>query len=327
MSVGKCVINYFKKHIHIFFVSLIVIILVTLISLLPPQLLKIIVDDINNKNTDYLLMYALLYVLIYFSIGIINFLKEILLITISQGVGKNIRLEMLNKINKMTYTNFSQYDNGKLEAFFSNDVDEINTLITSGVISMFIDSFKIIGIIISIFIFSYMFGLMTLLVIPLIVLFTLWIRKRMYKAQLNNRKLEGNINSLVLENLDNVVTIKSFRIFDKIKNKYNEVLNNHFKTNQKVNTYDSMFSPIMQMMKTALIVLIICCSSINISLFNMSVGMLVSSIDLITNLFAPIENLGMELQTIQNSFAAIDRINTFFKLKEDDEKLKIKNNE
>lgn len=192
---------------------------------------------------------------------------------------------------------------------------------------MFIDSFKIIGIIISIFIFSYMFGLMTLLVIPLIVLFTLWIRKRMYKAQLNNRKLEGNINSLVLENLDNVVTIKSFRIFDKIKNKYNEVLNNHFKTNQKVNTYDSMFSPIMQMMKTALIVLIICCSSINISLFNMSVGMLVSSIDLITNLFAPIENLGMELQTIQNSFAAIDRINTFFKLKEDDEKLKIKYNE
>ncbi len=327
MSVGKCVINYFKKHIHIFFVSLIVIILVTLISLLPPQLLKIIVDDINNKNTDYLLMYALLYVLIYFSIGIINFLKEILLIIISQGVGKNIRLEMLNKINKMTYTNFSQYDNGKLEAFFSNDVDEINTLITSGVISMFIDSFKIIGIIISIFIFSYMFGLMTLLVIPLIVLFTLWIRKRMYKAQLNNRELEGNINSLVLENLDNVVTIKSFRIFDKIKNKYNEVLNNHFKTNQKVNTYDSMFSPIMQMMKTALIVLIICCSSINISLFNMSVGMLVSSIDLITNLFAPIENLGMELQTIQNSSAAIDRINTFFKLKEDDEKLKIKYNE
>ena len=145
-----------------------------------------------------------------------------------------------------------------------------------------------------------------------------------YKAQLNNRKLEGSINSLVLENLDNVVTIKSFRIFDKIKNKYNEVLNNHFKTNQKVNTYDSIFSPIMQIMKTTLIVLIICCSSINISLFNMSVGMLVSSIDLITNLFSPIENLGMELQTIQNSLAAIDRINTFFKLKEDDEKLKIK---
>lgn len=327
MSVGKCVVNYFKKHIHIFFISIIVIILVTLISLLPPQLLKIIVDDINNKNTDCLLMYALLYVLIYFSMGIINFLKEILLIIISQGVGKNIRLEMLNKINKMTYTNFSQYDNGKLEAFFSNDVDEINTLITSGVISMFIDSFKIIGIIISIFIFSYMFGLMTLLVIPLIVLFTLWIRKRMYKAQLNNRKLEGSINSLVLENLDNVVTIKSFRIFDKIKNKYNEVLNNHFKTNQKVNTYDSIFSPIMQIMKTTLIVLIICCSSINISLFNMSVGMLVSSIDLITNLFSPIENLGMELQTIQNSLAAIDRINTFFKLKEDDEKLKLKYNE
>ena len=146
----------------------------------------------------------------------------------------------------------------------------------------------------------------------------------MYSAQLDNRKLEGSINSLVLENIDNIATIKSFRILDKIKNKYNKVLNNHYKTNQKVNTYDSIFSPIMQIMKTAIIVFIICCSSINVSLFNMSIGMLVSSIDLITNLFSPIENIGMELQTIQNSFAALDRINAFFKLKEDDEKLQIK---
>ena len=324
MTVSKCVINYFKKHIHIFFITIITIILVTFISLLPPQLLKIIVDNLMNKNEDYLNIYALFYVLIYFSMGIINFFKEILLIIISQGVGKNVRLEMLKKINKMSYINFSKYDNGKLETFFSNDVDAINTLITSGAISMFIDSFKIIGIIISIFIFSYIFGLITLLIIPLIILFTLWIRKRMYSAQLDNRKLEGSINSLVLENIDNIATIKSFRILDKIKNKYNKVLNNHFKTNQKVNTYDSIFSPIMQIMKTAIIVFIICCSSINVSLFNMSIGMLVSSIDLITNLFSPIENIGMELQTIQNSFAALDRINAFFKLKEDDEKLQIK---
>ena len=324
MTVSKCVINYFKKHIHIFFITIITIILVTFISLLPPQLLKIIVDNLMNKNEDYLNIYALFYVLIYFSMGIINFFKEILLIIISQGVGKNVRLEMLKKINKMSYINFSKYDNGKLETFFSNDVDAINTLITSGAISMFIDSFKIIGIIISIFIVSYIFGLITLLIIPLIILFTLWIRKRMYSAQLDNRKLEGSINSLVLENIDNIATIKSFRILDKIKNKYNKVLNNHFKTNQKVNTYDSIFSPIMQIMKTAIIVFIICCSSINVSLFNMSIGMLVSSIDLITNLFSPIENIGMELQTIQNSFAALDRINAFFKLKEDDEKLQIK---
>ena len=269
-----------------------------------------------------MLKYALFYMLIFVAIGLINFLKGILLVVVSQGVGKKIRLEMLNKINRMSFVIFSKYDSGDLEAYFSNDVDEINTLITSGVISMLIDSFKMIGIIVSIFIFSYMFGIITLAIIPFIVLFTMWIRKRMYKAQLSNRKLEGSVNNLVLENIDNIVTIKTFRIYDKVNAKYDEVLKNHFKTNQKANTYDALFSPVMQIIKTILIVLIITLSTANMNLFGMSVGMLVSSIDLITNLLSPIENLGMELQTIQKSLAAIQRINEFFKLEDDDKKNK-----
>lgn len=321
MSVLKCIFNYFKKHIFVFIFSLVIIISVTLLSLVPPQLLKIIVDDvILSKDNSMLLKYAIFYALIFIVIGIIDFLKEVILVVISQGVGKNIRLEMLNKVNRLSYLNFIKFDSGTLEAYFSNDVEEINTLITSGVISMAIDCFKMIGIIVSIFIFSYLFGFITLAIIPLIILFTLWIRKRMYKAQASNRELEGCVNNLVLENLDNIVTIKSFRIYQKIEQKYDNVLKEHFKTNQKANTYDAMFSPIMQMMKSFLIVLVITLSTININIFGMTVGMLVSSIDLITNLFSPIENLGMELQTIQKSMAAIERINQFFKLSEDDEK-------
>lgn len=318
----KCVVNYFKKHLYVFFLTLFVILLVTLLALIPPQLLRIIVDDIFI-NSDYkrLFIFSLLYMLVFVFINLINFLKEILLVVISNGIGKDIRLSMLKKVNRMSYNNFLKYDSGTLEAFFSNDVDEINTLITSGVISMAIDGIKMIGIIISIFLYDYLFGLITLLIIPLIVIFTLWIRKMMYKAQLANRKLEGSINNLVLENLDNIVTIKSFRIYDKIEEKYNNVLSNHFKTNQKVNTYDAMFSPVMQILKTSLIILIIVLSTINENLFGVSIGVLVSLIDLITSLFTPLENLGMEIQTIQKSFAAIKRINDFFKLEEDDEKL------
>lgn len=76
----------------------------------------------------------------------------------------------------------------------------------------------------------------------------------------------------------------------------------------------------MQILKMILIVLIICLSSADISLFGMSVGMLVSSIDLITNLFNPIESLGIELQTIQKSMAAIFRINEYFNLPEDEKR-------
>ena len=321
MTVFKCIINYFKKHFLVFLLTLFVIAASTALSLAPPQVLRIIVDNIlPDKNASKLLIYAVFYMLLFIAIGLINFLKEVLLVIVSQGVGKTIRMNMLDKIHKLSYITFSHLDSGTLEAYFSNDVEEINTLITSGVISMAIDAFKMIGIVVSIFIFSYLFGIITLLVIPVIVLFTMWIRKRMYKAQAANRALEGNVNNLVLENLDNVRTIKSFRTYDSALEKYNKVLDNHFKTNQLANTYDAIFSPIMQILKTVLIVLIICLSSADMSLFGMTVGMLVSSIDLITNLFTPIENLGMELQTIQKSMAAISRINEYFSLDEDDAK-------
>ena len=148
MSVIKCVFSYFKKHIPIFLFSILVVIGVTILSLVPPQLLKIIVDDvIPSKDLSNLMTFALLYMITFVLIGLVNFLKEILLVVVSQGVGKKIRLEMLYKINRMSYHIFSKYDSGELEAYFSNDVDEINTLITSGVISMLIDCLKIVGIV------------------------------------------------------------------------------------------------------------------------------------------------------------------------------------
>lgn len=318
MNVFKCIFEYFKKHIFILIFAIFVIIGSTILSLIPPQLLKIIVDIITlSDNSSKLLIFAMLYTLIFIFIGLINFLKEILLVVISQGVSKKIRLEMLNKVNRMSYNVFSKYDSGTLEAFFSNDVDEINTLITSGVISMLIDSLKIIGIIISMFIFSWAFGLITIAIIPFIILFTIWIRKRMYSAQMANRNLEANVNNLVLENIDNIITIKSYRIYDKVAEKYNKVLKNHFITNQKANNYDAIFSPIMQIIKNIVIVVIIILSTLNKNLLGISVSIIVSSFDLITNLFSPIENLGMELQTIQKSIASINRINEFFKLDED----------
>ena len=78
MSVMTCVFSYFKKHIPIFLFSILVVIGVTILSLVPPQLLKIIVDDvIPSKDLSNLMTFALLYMITFVLIGLVNFLKEI----------------------------------------------------------------------------------------------------------------------------------------------------------------------------------------------------------------------------------------------------------
>ena len=319
MKVFNILVNYFKKHIFIFLFLICVLLGVTLLALIPPKLLQILIDDVfTNKNTSNLLFFSLFYMLSLVSVELINFLKEVILVVISQGFNKSIRLNMLSKINHLTYTELKNIDSGIMESYFSNDIEEVNALITSGAISLIIDTFKIIGIIVSIFLLSYILGLITLLILPLLILFILFMRKRMRNAQKENRELEAKVNFKLLESLDNIISIKSFRIYKIINEKYNDILLKHFKVNQKSNGYDAIFPPIMQISKIIVIVLIIILSAFYPNLFLLSVGAIASLIDLITSLFSPLENLGMEIQTIQKSMAALERINNFLSLKEDD---------
>ncbi|MDD4584869.1 MAG: ABC transporter transmembrane domain-containing protein, partial [Bacilli bacterium] len=313
MGVKKSLLNYFKNHLFLSFIIILIIIFVTILALVPPQILRIIVDNVVlTGETQKLFLFSILYLISYLLIGVTNFAKELVLVILSQGISTNLRKEMMMHIHKMNYENFINNDAGTLESYFSNDVDAIDALITSGIISMVIDLLKMIGIIISIFVFSTMFGFLSVAILPLIIFITFGFKKLMFKAQLNNRRIEGNVNNLVLEGLDNIITIKVFQAYNYFKNKYINVLKNHYQTIKKSNFYDSIFAPIMQIIKTIVIVAIVLISSYNYNLFGISVGVLVSIIDLITDLFKPIENLGMELQTIQKSLAGISRINQFF---------------
>lgn len=140
------------------------------------------------------------------------------------------------------------------------------------------------------------------------------------KAQLKTKSLEGNVNKVLLENVENIEQIKVNKAENYSKEKYSLILQNHFKTAQASNLYDAVFSPVMQIVRNIVVVSILLISGFNHNIFGMSIGMIISSISLITDLFTPIEALGMEIQTIQKSLASVKRINQFFMINKDDKK-------
>ncbi|MGM9971530.1 MAG: ABC transporter ATP-binding protein [Anaeroplasmataceae bacterium] len=315
MSVWSSIKRYFKHHPFILILCLICIVLFTLLSLVPPQILKLFIDEgLVSKDKSLMLQMAILYFLTFLVMNIFNFGKGVLTAIISQGISKTIRLDMLKKVNRLDYVSFTKFDAGTLEAYFSNDVDSIDQLITSGVISFTIDLFRIFGIVISVFFYSWLFGVITIASIPIIFVIVWILKNKMMRVQLKNRKLEGNVNNSILENLENIQTIKSYRVYDNITKRYDQVLNNHYITAEKTNLYDAILSPIIQMLKGIIIAIIVCIASYDISWFGMSIGAVVAGIDYITDIFQPVEKLGDEIQTIQKSLAGIKRISEFFKL-------------
>lgn len=292
---------------------------VVVTSLIPPQILKHIVDhNLVNKSSDKLLLLAIVYISVLLFIGIFDFVKEALLTVLGQKITKEIRIEMMEKLERINAMFFSSNSSGTIVSRFINDVDAINSLFTSGIIGMLVDCFKLIGIVISIWMFSSKLGIVTLLLLPPIYGLTRIFQKRMLKAQIENRILIARVNNHISESLKNINMIKSYSKENYMEENYKTYLLDNYKTVEKVNFYDSIYSPIIQLTRAASIAFIVVLSSKQLNYLGISLGMIAASIELISNLFAPIENLGMELQNIQQAVSGIKRVNDFYNESEDD---------
>ncbi|MFT5872068.1 MAG: ATP-binding cassette subfamily B multidrug efflux pump [Clostridium sp.] len=316
--VKSSIINVLKKNTKIIFLLFFAVCGVVITSLIPPQILKYIVDhNLVLRSNDKLLVIAITYMGVLLFIGIFDFMKEAILTVLGQKITKEIRLEMMEKLKKINALFFSSNETGKVVSTFTNDVDAINSMFTSGIIGMMIDCLKIIGIVVSIWMFSSKLGIITLILLPIIYIITRIFQKKMLKAQIENRIYVGNVNNHISESLKNVQMIKSYSKEAYMERNYTDYLLDNYKTIEKVNFYDSVFSPIIQITRAVVIGIIIILSSNQLNFLGISLGMVAASIELISNLFAPIENLGMELQNIQQAVSGINRVNDFYRLPED----------
>jgi len=291
------------------------------VSIIPPQLLKIIIDNnIIPGVSEGLLTLAFAYFGAVFFIGAFDMLKEGVLTVLGQRIVKEIRARMIKKLHKINAAYFSANSSGETASRFLSDVEAINTLFTAGIVGMAADLFKIIGIIISIFFFGWKLGLFVLAALPLVYFITRAFQKRMLKAQLRNRVITAKMNSHISESLKNAEILKAYSKEGYMERNYTVKLLETYKTSDKVNFYDSFFSPVIMVIRTVVIAAVAVLSASSVGFLGITAGALAASIELIINLFAPVESLGMELQAIQQAISGIKRTDEFFSLAEDESK-------
>jgi len=316
--VKKSIQNVIKKNIGICILLVFAICCVVVASLVPPQILKQIIDhNLAPRSGDGLLTLAVIYMAVLLFIGIFDFLKEAVLTVLGQKITKEIRMEMMGKLGRINAMFFSSNNSGVVVSRFTNDVDAVNSMFTSGIAGMVIDCFKVIGIVISIWMFSEQLGIITLVLLPVIYGITRLFQKKMLRAQIENRILVGKVNNHISESLKNVLMIKSYSKESYMEKNYTKYLLDNYKTIEKVNFYDSVFPPIIQITRAVVIGTIVILSSNQLNYLGISLGMVAASIELISNLFTPIENLGMELQNIQTAISGIHRVDDFYGEAED----------
>ena len=283
-------------------------------SLLPPLLLARVIDRLTAG-----LPLSFLAVLLYFGSlaleGMLTSAQESLLVLFGQRMTHALRSEMSRKLSRLPAGTLAEQNPGEVAARFSGDVDTVEALFTSGIISMAADACRIVSIMGVIAVKNTGLALILLLVLPLFAVFTRYVQKRMLAAQLDNRRAVAAVSGQVPETLHNIRTIRALGLEDYMERRYDRCIGDSYAAMERTNFYDAVYSPVVLLLNAAVVGIVMLLSASGnaqlLTLFGMSVGTSVAVINYISRIFAPIESLGMEIQTIQSAMAGVRRIDAF----------------
>ena len=283
-------------------------------SLIPPLLLARVIDRLTGG-----LPLAFAAVLLYFGSlaleGALSSVQETLLVLFGQKMTHALRSEMSQKLTHLPAGTLVSQTPGEVAARFSGDVDTVEALFTAGIISMVADACRIISILAVIAVKNMGLALILLAVLPFFALFTRHVQKRMLAAQLENRRAVAAVSGQVPETLHNIRTIHALGLEGYMEQRYDRRIGESYAAMEKTNFYNAVYSPVVLLLNAAVVGIVMLLSASGrakvLTLFGMSVGTSVAVINYISRIFAPIESLGMEIQTIQSAMAGVKRIDAF----------------
>ena len=288
-------------------------------ALLPPWILGSIVDTITAGNAVPVAL-----VILYFAFtvltGLTESLREGLLTVFGQKITHALRSSMMEKYTNLTAGELTKQEPGTIVSRFVGDVDTVENLFTSGIISMFADACKIISILVVIWLKNRGLAIVLLILLPFLYWFTRTVQKNMLKAQIENRRAVGRASGHVPETLHNIRTIHTLGKERYMEQRYDEYIAESYRAVDRTNFYDAIYSPVILILNAIVVAVVMLFSASGnakvLTLFGMSAGTAVAVINYISQIFTPVESLGMEIQTIQSAVAGVHRINEFYALEE-----------
>lgn len=318
-SVGRVILNTIKEKWLLTAGIAITVVGAIVTALFPPLILAKIIDTVTSGTMPTFYM-----VLMYFGFllvtGLMESARETFLTVFGQKITHSLRSALMDKYSCLTTSGLTSQEPGTVVSRFVGDADTVENLFTSGIISMFADACKIISIVAVIWFKNKGLAIVLLVILPFLFIFTRTIQKNMLEAQIENRRAVGRASGHVPETLHNIRTIHTLGKENYMAQRYDEYICESYAAIEKNNFYDAVYSPVILILNAIVVAVVMLFSASGnqsvLTFFGMSAGTAVAVINYISQIFAPVESLGMEIQTIQSAIAGVHRINEFFELDE-----------
>lgn len=280
------------------------------LALLPPQVLGQAVDSLIGGDFGIVPL-AALYAAAVFGQGLAAAAQQASIAAFGQKATHALRSEMAAKLDRLPARYFTDHEAGSVTARIVNDVDAVEALFASGIVGMAVDTCQVAGIVCAIFLKSPGLGILVLVALPAVALWTRFIQRTARSARTDARAALAEEGAQIPETLRTIRMVRLFGCASFMQKRFEGALVRGFEAQSRSNLCDAVYSPLVMVLSALVCALAMVLASLGGSwtaLFGVSVGGAVTVMSYVGNVFTPISDIGMELQSIQDAAAAIARI-------------------
>ncbi len=302
-------LRYLRPHWASVLAALVLIVAMSGLDLVGPYLTKVAIDrQITKGDAAGLARVAGLYLLTLAVAWVVRYLQNQIMQMTGQRIMQDMRHEIYAHLQSLHVGYFDRNPVGRLITRVTTDVDAVNDLFTSGVVTVFGDVFALVGIMAVMLGLNWRLALLTFSVIPLFFLLTNWFRKGARASFRETRRWVARINAFLQENLSGMAVVQLFRREQRNREAFALVNRKHADANLQAIFYYAVFYPAIELLASLATALILIKGGGLVLGGSLSLGVLVAFIQYSERFWRPISDLSEKFNVLQSAMAASERI-------------------
>ncbi|MBE0644642.1 MAG: ABC transporter ATP-binding protein [Bacteroidetes bacterium] len=289
--------------------AILLTVFISALSPLRPYLTKIAVDDyISVGDSDGLLLIAGLLLATLLLQGLAQYFMTYFTQWIGQRIILDVRMQIFKHMQRLALRFFDRNPVGRLVTRLTNDVEVLNEMFSSGLVTVFADIFILLWIVIFMLTINWELALVTFSVLPILVYGTFLFRKKVRETYREVRLQLARLNSFMQERMSGMSTVQLFGREQRESGTFDKINEAHMDANIKSVFYYALFYPSVDFISSLAVALIIWYAGGSILAGIMTVGTLISFIQYTEMFFRPIRDLSEKYNVMQTAMASSERI-------------------
>lgn len=308
-ALTRRLLRYVRPYGTQVLVAIVLLVAGAALEMVGPWLTMVAIDQaIPAGDFGQLNRLAVLFGLSLLATFAFEYFQVVLTTWIGQRVMYDLRVEVFRHLQRLSLGFFDRNPVGRLMTRVTNDVETLNELFSSGVVTVFGDLFTVLFIVIAMFLLDWRLALVTLTVLPFVFAAAFVFRGLIRKASWDIRIRLARINAFLQERVSGIRVVQLFGRERDASRRFEEINRDHLVSNLQSITYYALFFPVVEVLTAVAFALILWYGGLNVLQGTMTVGLVAAFLQYARRFFRPIQDLSEKYNLLQGAVASSERI-------------------